>query len=124
MTKARWDRRVPQNPSAQEGKTPDLPPPRGSLKEKLMRLRFQVTYWVWKRMIHTHGDRDRQKEETSCFLDVGCGPGNFVCCLESWFRNADIVALDKSPSLLRYTARRTKRIKLLQGSGEGLPFGD
>jgi ubiquinone/menaquinone biosynthesis C-methylase UbiE len=56
------------------------------------------------------------------FLEVGSGPGNFVCCLESWFKNSAITALEIDFGLLSYAANRSKKAKFLQGNAENLPF--
>ena len=122
MSIAGSSRDVSERCSQPEAESPYLPPPRSSLREKLVRLRFQATYWTWKRMMCRYGDGSLQGEEPLRFLDVGCGPGNFICCLENWFLDAKITALDMSQEVLRYAAGRTKRANLLQGSAEGLPF--
>jgi len=99
-----------------------LPSSHGFFKEKLLHKRFEATYWIWKRMIHRHDGKINDIEQSTRFLDVGCGPGNFICCLEKWFQNADITGLDIEPGLLQYAADRTANAHLLQGDAEALPF--
>jgi len=65
-----------------------------------------------------------QKHVLLRFLDVGCGPGNFICCLEKWFPDAEISGVDVDMELLTYAAGRANRTNLLQGSAEELPFAD
>lgn len=120
MIGERTNRRVSVTDPKREGHLPYLPPLRGDLKERLVRLRFRATYWIWKRMIIRHSGG----AEVLCFLDVGCGPGNFLSCLENWFRDADITALDMSLELLRYCQVRAKKADLLQGDAEEMPFED
>lgn len=108
--------------SAHETESPYLPPQRGLLREKVVRLRFQAIYNVWKRVICRHKSRSDNNGPRLRFLDVGCGSGNFICCLEDWFPDADINGLDISPELLEYVARRTDRASLAWASAEEIPF--
>ena len=111
---------MPQN--LDDSSSPYLPHSRGILKEKLIRLRFNAVYRIWKRMIRKYSYAYKNGNSKLSFLDVGCGPGNFLYCLKSWFKDADINGLDANQYLLKYAGDHTSSIKLWQGSAENLPF--
>ncbi len=114
---------VPVSQSGDE-KSPYLPSPRGAVKEKIARLKYSAAYWIWKRMIHKYCCCRMPEEKSIRFLDIGCGSGNFLCCLENWFPDSRIVGLDNCPELLQYVSARTSNVNLLQGNGEELHFED
>jgi ubiquinone/menaquinone biosynthesis C-methylase UbiE len=91
-------------------------------KRFFCQLRAKAVYHIWKRKIGRYGRLSTHSHFK--LLDVGCGPGNFICCLEDWFRNSDINGLDVDPELLGYTAGRTRAANLLQGNAEEIPFED
>lgn len=111
---------VPQD--LNDSSSPYLPPSRGILKERLIRLRFNAVYRIWKRMIRKYSYAYNNGDAKLSFLDVGCGPGNFLYCLKSWFKDADICGLDANQHLLKYAGDHTSSIKLWQGSAENMLF--
>ena len=118
---------VPQNSDKtishlDNSSSPYLPQSRGILKEKLIRLRFNAVYLIWKRMIHKYSDAYKSGHAKLAFLDVGCGPGNLLACLENWFNNTDINGLDANQHLLKYADNHTSSIRLWQGCAEKMPF--
>lgn len=106
-------------PPCNQDKSPYLPPPRGAFKEKLSRIRFKAVYWIWKRSIRKY---TTLPEQDLNFLEVGCGAGNFVYCLEDWFPKMQITALDVDCDLLKYSASRTNSVTFLQTKAETLDF--
>lgn len=104
--------------------SPYLPESHGLLKEKLIRLKSRFTYWTWKRKIKKYINVKSEREQPIQFLDIGCGPGNFICCLESWFPNSKIRAIDYDHNLIKYADNRTNRTQLSTGSAEELPEND
>ncbi|HPS54275.1 MAG TPA: class I SAM-dependent methyltransferase, partial [Sedimentisphaerales bacterium] len=105
-----------------DGSSPYLPCGRGALKQKLFQLQFRAVYWIWKRMICKYSYAYKNNHTKLSFLDVGCGPGNFLSCMQRWFKNADICGLDANQQLLKYAAEHTENVKLSLGSAEKLPF--
>jgi 2-polyprenyl-3-methyl-5-hydroxy-6-metoxy-1,4-benzoquinol methylase len=86
-------------------------------------MRQRITYQTWKHVPEKYSCGGMRSRSGLQFLDVGCGPGDFVCCLETWFSEARIVGLDLEPSLIEYGRRRTRKAQFLQGRAEELPFG-
>ena len=115
------DRCRVENRFPQGEKSPYLPPKRRWLLERFVRLRFRIVYHVWKRVILRYEQNCRNSGRPICILDVGCGPGNFLCCLEHWFTNADIKGLDVNTHLLKYAKKRVNRAGLIEGSAQQLP---
>lgn len=124
MNRAKLRKYILYANSQDESKSPYLPPPRGLLKEKLIRLRSRITYWIWKRQIEKYSSENLCMENPLHFLDVGCGSGDFVCCLENWFPDAKIIGLDNNPELIKYTINRAEKAKLSISDAEELPFDD
>lgn len=104
--------------------SPYLPCPHGGLSEKWLTFRHRITYRVWKDVVRKYRREATDRGPVDRFLDVGCGPGDFVCCLERWFPNVEVTGLDMDRSLIEYGRRRLTRAGLVQGSAESLPFRD
>jgi SAM-dependent methyltransferase len=87
--------------------------------EKLFRL---LAYDVWRRELK----RFFRNQETSRFriVDVGCGPGFLLWCIESWFPGAELIGVDRSEDLLKVAKSRCKRMTALKGDASKLPLPD
>jgi SAM-dependent methyltransferase len=60
-------------------------------------------------------------------LDIGCGPGDLVVAISRRLREARIVGIDLSPSMLLWANRHATtdgRLKFIVGDGADLPFDD
>jgi len=101
---------------------PYLPPIRGRFTDALINIKYRTTYHIWKRLIRRQARRDYHLNARLHILDIGCGPGNFIRCLEHWFHDANIVGLDMSRELVEYTMKRSNCAKILQSNAEYLPF--
>jgi len=55
-------------------------------------------------------------------LEVGCGPGYFLRCLEKWFSNASILGGDFDTSSIRFTKKHVRRASLSRFDASRLPF--
>jgi len=69
--------------------------------------------------------RGRTKHAT--ILDLGCGPGNLVVAISQRLRDARIVGLDISPSMLQWASRHATtdgRLRFIVADAAALPFGD
>jgi SAM-dependent methyltransferase len=60
-------------------------------------------------------------------IDIGCGPGDLVVAISRRLREARIVGIDLSPSMLLWANRHATtdgRLKFIVGDGADLPFDD
>jgi ubiquinone/menaquinone biosynthesis C-methylase UbiE len=60
-------------------------------------------------------------------LDLGCGPGDLVVTISRRLRDAQLIGLDRSPSMLLWAGRHATtdgRIRFLVGDAGDLPFDD
>ncbi|HEX7591031.1 MAG TPA: class I SAM-dependent methyltransferase [Candidatus Limnocylindrales bacterium] len=60
-------------------------------------------------------------------IDIGCGPGDLVVAVSRRLKQARIVGIDLSPSMLLWAGRHATtdgRIKFIVGDGADLPFDD
>jgi SAM-dependent methyltransferase len=57
-------------------------------------------------------------------VDIGCGPGFLLACLEKWFPNAELIGVDASDQLLDVAKSRCKAMKALKGDACSLPLAD
>jgi ubiquinone/menaquinone biosynthesis C-methylase UbiE len=85
--------------------------------EKLFRL---LAYDVWRRELKRFG----RSQETSRIriVDVGCGPGFLLWCIENWFPGAELIGVDRSEDLLKVAKSRCKRMTALKGDASALPL--
>ena len=94
--------------------------PKGKLKNWFFVIKTSVAYLMWKRKLKKHGGF--YKGSNFKVLEVGCGPGYFLQCVEKWFPKASIFAGDFDSSLIRFAREHTKRPLLLQLDAQALPF--
>ena len=95
--------------------------PRNKLSNYFSIVKTNVAYSVWRKKLILYGGFN---ENTSFkFLEVGCGPGYFLRCVEKWFPKASIFAGDSDTSLIRF-AREHKKTLFLQLDAHMLPFKD
>lgn len=99
-------------------RSPYLPAQHGYLKEAAIRLRSFAAYWIWYRTISNYKVNNTHLN----FLEIGCGSGNYISCLERWFHDINIFALDLDTDLIHYTSSRTSKTRFLQANAEQLPF--
>ncbi len=97
-----------------------LPP--DAREHHFLTVKTRVAYRVWRRELHRYGGWDEQSRFT--LLDVGCGCGYLLGCMERWFPHSDIWGLDANPSLLHFAAGHLHRARLVHGTAEKLPFDD
>ena len=98
--------------------SPYLPSARGSVAERLTRWKFAAAYHVWRRAIRRYG----AKSESLRILEVGAGPGNFAACLENWFPDSKLTALDLEADLVRYASARVPSASFIRASSEQIPL--
>jgi SAM-dependent methyltransferase len=69
----------------------------------------------------------RGRHRRATILDLGCGPGDLVVEISRRLRDARVVGLDVSPSMLLWAGRHATtdgRVKFVVGDAADLPFGD
>lgn len=98
--------------------SPYLPAARGGVAERLTRWKFAAAYRVWRRVIRRYGSPGG----TGRILEVGAGPGNFAACLERWFPDSKLTALDLEDELVRYAAARVPSAAFIRASSERIPL--
>lgn len=69
----------------------------------------------------------RGRSQKTTIVDVGCGPGDLVVAISQRLRNARIVGVDLSPSMLLWAGRHATtdgRIRFVVADSADLPFDD
>ena len=69
----------------------------------------------------------RGRSRRATILDLGCGPGDLALELAHRLRDARIVGLDLSPSMMQLAARHATadgRLRFVVGNATALPFSD
>jgi SAM-dependent methyltransferase len=69
----------------------------------------------------------RRRHRSATIVDLGCGPGDLVVEIASRLKDAKIVGLDLSPSMLLWAGRHATadgRVRFVVGDAADLPFGD
>jgi SAM-dependent methyltransferase len=70
---------------------------------------------------------DRGLSRRAHILDIGCGTGDLVVALSQRFRDARIIGIDLSPSMLLYAGRHATtdgRLRFIVGDAATLPLDD
>jgi SAM-dependent methyltransferase len=70
---------------------------------------------------------DRGLSRRAHVLDLGCGTGDLVVALSRRLRDARIIGIDLSPSMLLYAGRHATtdgRLRFIVGNAASLPFDD
>ena len=96
--------------------------PKSRFKYLFSEFKTKVAYTVWKRKLKKCGGF--YKGSNIKILEVGCGPGYFLRCIEKWFPKSEIYGLDTDKSLLKFASKCTRRAKLITADGQFLPFFD
>lgn len=94
--------------------------PKSKVTAYLAFISRSLAYRIWQRLLNKYGGFE--KTSTFNFLEVGCGPGYFLRCLENWFPQADLYGLDSEKALIDFSSGSLKRAKLLHNDGHTLPF--
>lgn len=94
--------------------------PKSKTMNCIAALKTRIAYRVWKRKLESYG----RFHEASNFkiLEVGCGPGYFLRCMERWFPKAQIVGGDYDCSLASFAKHYAKSAFILQIDAQKLPF--
>jgi len=94
--------------------------PAGKLQTLFVHFKKSLAYRVWKRRLRQHGNM--HKNSFFRILEVGCGPGYFLRCLEKWFSNASIFGGDFDTYSIRFTKEHVRRASLSRFDASRLPF--
>ncbi|HEC32211.1 MAG TPA: class I SAM-dependent methyltransferase, partial [Deltaproteobacteria bacterium] len=55
-------------------------------------------------------------------LEVGCGPGYFLRCLERWYPKCEAVGTDIDQGLIEHAKKYLRKTKLIRHDAHNLPF--
>jgi 2-polyprenyl-3-methyl-5-hydroxy-6-metoxy-1,4-benzoquinol methylase len=96
--------------------------PKSRFKNYIAVVKTDVAYRVWKRKLRRYGGFT----EKSSFqmLEVGCGPGYFLRCIEKWFPESEIYGLDLDKQLIQFAGTHLNKTKLITHDSQTLPFPD
>lgn len=100
-----------------------MPHPENTARGKFERIFRRLSYDLWRRELKRFG-LHRRTGQRSTIVDVGCGPGFLLGCLEEWFPKADVVGVDADDRLLRIAGARCKTVRVLNGDACNLPIGN
>jgi SAM-dependent methyltransferase len=78
------------------------------------------SYNIWRREVRRsmRGRRDKRLR----IVDVGCGPGFLLDCLETWFPEAELTGIDASDELLTIMKSRCRAATGFKGDACSLPL--
>ncbi|MDI6701328.1 MAG: class I SAM-dependent methyltransferase [bacterium] len=93
-----------------------------NLKSNLTDIKLSFYYRMWKTRIYKHGGISKYSKIK--ILDVGCGYGYFLKCLERWLLNAEIYGIDIDEQRLTLASQRLSRTKLIRQDAHTLLFSD
>jgi ubiquinone/menaquinone biosynthesis C-methylase UbiE len=93
-----------------------------SPKEKLHRLRMQLSFNQYKSIVRKYTNVSLNTD--SQILEIGSGPGYLLSFLESWFPKSSICGLEYDSRLVAEAKQRTTRTNFVQGNAEELSFSD
>jgi ubiquinone/menaquinone biosynthesis C-methylase UbiE len=87
--------------------------------EKLFRF---LSYNIWHRKIKQfYRGHNASKLR---ILDIGCGPGYLLNCIEHWFPNVEIIGVDQNEDLLSIVKSRCNNAIVFKGDACALPLQD
>jgi SAM-dependent methyltransferase len=100
-----------------------MPHAENTLKGRAERIFRRLSYDLWRRELNRFLPK-RAVLSNPSIVDVGCGPGFLVHCLEKWFPMAEVVGVDASDQLLEVARSRCERVRFLKGDACSLPLKD
>lgn len=100
-----------------------MPHPENTVKGRAQSLFRRWSYDLWRRELNGLGINRRGARKHS-IVDVGCGPGFLICCLEKWYPNAGVIGVDANEELLEVARTRCRNVELLKGDACKLPLAD
>jgi len=97
--------------------------------EAYIRILAPILARVYRRVAEdaTREMSSRRRIRGSVVLDIGCGPGELVVAVARRLREARIIGMDLSPSMLLWAGRHATtdgRVKFIVGDAADLPFDD
>lgn len=100
-----------------------MPHPAHTLKGRAQGLFRRLSYDLWKRELKRFG-LSRKTSSKYTIVDVGCGPGFLLACLEGWFPGVHLIGVDANDQLLQAAQARCRSAKLLNGDACRIPIED
>jgi SAM-dependent methyltransferase len=83
---------------------------------------LSLAYNVWRRELKRFVRA--QKATHLRVVDVGCGPGVLLGCLQTWFPETELIGIDQSEELLKVAQLRCKGMTAVKGDASALPLPD
>jgi SAM-dependent methyltransferase len=99
---------------ASNGVSRYVPPSEETWRGKGHSLFRRLQYDIWRRELNNFGLKRRDRTQP-VIVDVGCGPGILLGCLENWFPDAHVIGIDASDELLAIAGARCRNVTLLRG---------
>jgi ubiquinone/menaquinone biosynthesis C-methylase UbiE len=94
--------------------------PGGTGEHRFYVMKTALAYRVWRRKLRRYAGLRRASRFS--LLDVGCGSGYLLRCLEKWFPESRLYGLDAEQRYLDFAAGHLCRTQLVSGTAERLPF--
>ena len=105
---------------AVSNKSPYLP--KSEVRDFISALKTIVAYRVWKRKLQQYARLNLWSNFK--LLEVGCGPGYFLRCVERWFPKCKAVGTDIEQELLEHAKKYLRKTKLVRHNAHNLPFSN
>jgi ubiquinone/menaquinone biosynthesis C-methylase UbiE len=105
-----------------EVKTPSPYLPVSKRQNFSLTFKTNFAYQIWRRNLRKYGGLNKNSHFK--LLEVGCGPGYFLRCVEKWFPASEPYGLDLDQQLIKFAGTRLSKTKLITQDGQTLPFPD
>jgi len=96
--------------------------PKSNASDLYSSLKTSVAYRIWQRKLRQFANFNRDSKFK--VLEVGCGPGYFLRCIERWFPHCELVGLDIDQALINYAQNYLCKTMLIKHDSHKLSFDD
>ena len=86
---------------------------------KKMYLQENKHFWFVAKRYFIDAYLEHISKRSKKILDIGCGTGGLTSHLKKY---GDVIGIDKSPAAINFS--KTRKLKVLKGTAENLPFDD
>lgn len=100
-----------------------IPPSELTLRGKGHSLFRRLQYDIWRRELNSFGVNSGRSMRPT-IIEVGCGPGVLLRCLETWFPDSHVVGIDASEKLLEIARMKCKNVTFLKGDARRIDLED
>ena len=92
--------------------------PSGALKTRFSELKKKVSYRIWQNRLKKYTSFNQESK----ILDIGCGVGDWLSCLQKWFPKTTLYGIDSEVAHIDYIKQKLSSIKLQCHNGQNIPF--